>query len=129
MKKKVKKQPKYVYQTSQMEIKYRILMNVTDKDGKPDWERFHELKAGIGSTGKCPEGATCQCDWFLNRDKEGPCKGKLYTKVLRDEDAQAKYADDTPKFDDDEAVAKKKKQRREAQMNEREPDEYGGDDE
>jgi len=114
MKKKAKKPPKYVYVTGQMEIKYRIMMNVRKKDGTPDWEKFQEFKDAMAkSGGVCPLGLVCQCDEFLNRDKAGPCKMKMFTKVLRDEDAQVKYADDTPKFEDDEAVAKKKRKRRE----------------
>jgi hypothetical protein len=123
--KKVKKEPKFKYVTSQMEAKYKTIMNVRGSDGNPDWPKWKELQEEmLKNGGMCKAGrGPCVCSEFQSMDKEGPCKAKLFIKELRSEEAQTAYADDTPKFDEDEAVAKKKKKMRDEESSSQEDEE------
>jgi hypothetical protein len=127
---KTKKAPRFEYHTSEMEAKYKTLTNFRKKDGSPDWDAYREFQAKIAANDRmCPlfQGEydpkmECVCQEFANRDKEGPCKAKAFTKLLRDPEAMAKFLDDTPKFEEDEAVAKKKAKNKEKNLEDQDED-------
>ena len=92
MKMKLKKQKKeYKYVINQNEIDYKILIN-------PNMEEYKRISSLIKnnqgfciSTEEKSDNTKCMCQKFLNKEKEGPCRCKRYTKELRADKEREKY--------------------------------------